>query len=285
MFGAKLSDNAGFLFGIFVLAVLVYYISRSGLLPGQFKQSLFRFMVAQETQLRTGDWEETDTAHYKIRYLPQDQYCVKLVSEAAEDAYTKVTNQLGREPRKQTTIVIYPDNASLAASFGWDKNEKALGVYWGGTIRILSPNAWLANIGQRDRFIKEGPMVHEFTHLMVDEITRGNYNRWWTEGIAQYTERDITGFQFASPFKQSSDLYYYQLENLEKNYDRLDQPVAYWESLQIVDYIDAEYGADKIYSINDNLSKGESMSKAVENALSVDYATFSGEFYDYLENK
>lgn len=285
MFGAKVSDNAGFLIGIFVLAALFYYFSRSGLLPCQLKQSLFRFMVAQETQLRTGDWEEIETAHYKIRYLPQDQYCVPLVSEAAEDAYTRVTNELGRKPRNQTTLVIYPNNASLAASFGWDKNEKALGVYWGGTIRILSPDAWLANIGQRDRFIREGPMVHEFTHLMVDEMTRGNYNRWWTEGIAQYTERDITGFQFASPFKRSSDRFYYELDNLEKNYDRLDQSVAYWESLQIVDYIATDYGQAKIYLIIDNLSSGESMAKAVEGALGVDYATFSREFYSYLENK
>jgi hypothetical protein len=191
---------------------------------------------------------------------------------------------MGQAPDKQTTIVIYPDSSSLAASFGWDKNEKALGVYWGGTIRVLTPSAWLSGVGQQQQFVKEGPMVHEFTHLMVDQMTRGNYNRWWTEGIAQYTEKQITGFEFASPFNGNQPVYYYTLDNLEKNFDTLDQPVAYWEALQAVDFIVDNYGEQKIYTIMGYLGNGDTMPKAIQNALGIDYDTFSHNFYQYLEN-
>jgi hypothetical protein len=182
-----------------------------------------------------------------------------------------------------TTIVIYPDSVSLAASFGWDKNEKALGVYWGGTIRVLSPRTWLNGSEEMDRFIKEGPMVHEFAHLMVDEMTRGNYNRWWTEGIAQYMERNITGFEFAVPssYKRHN---FYTLENMENNFDKLDQSVAYWESLEAVDFIVDRYGERSLYSILDNLSHGDSMSIAAEKALGTDYQSFASSFYQYLES-
>jgi len=267
-----------------VLVALGYYIFRTGTHVTQFKQGFFRFMVGQETNLRTGTWEQVDTAHFRIKYLPIDKYSVGLVSEAAEDAYIKISQKMGCEPSRLITIVVYPDNASLAASFGWDKNEKALGVYWGGTIRILSPRAWLANLGQEERFMKEGPMVHEMAHLMIDEMSRGNYNRWWTEGVAQYTEREITGFEFSSPFRKKDDLYYYQLDNLEKNYDRLEQSVAYWESLQAVDYLVGAYGEDKIYEVLNRLSRGDTMARALESALGVDYATFSRNFYRYLED-
>lgn len=283
--GVKISIYASILVSVIVMVSLSYYLFRTGLSAVQIKQSLFRFMVGQETALRTGSWEELDTPHFRIKYLPADDHYVQLVCEAAEDAYIEVSVQMGRQPSKQTTIVVYPDNASLAASFGWDRNEKALGVYWGGTIRILSPRAWLTNIGQRERFIREGPMVHELAHLMVDEMSRGNYNRWWTEGVAQYTEREITGFEFTSPFKNKDDLYYYQLDNLEKKYDRLEQSVAYWESLQAVDYIVGAYGEDKIYLVLDRLSMGDSMAKALENSLDVEYAAFSRDFYRYLENQ
>lgn len=128
-------------------------------------------------------------------------------------------------------------------------------------------------------------MVHELAHLMVDEMSRGNYNRWWTEGVAQYTEREITGFEFTSPFKNKDDLFYYQLDNLEKNYDRLEQSVAYWESLQAVDYIVCAYGEDKVYLVLDRLSMGDSMANALENSLGVGYAAFSRDFYRYLENQ
>ncbi|NLN87422.1 MAG: hypothetical protein GX133_07445 [Syntrophomonadaceae bacterium] len=283
---AKPSGYVAFMLFAIALVLLSYFLFKNGGSLAQIKQGFFRFMVGQETSLRTGTWEKFETPHFNIKYQPVDEYCVSLISEAAEEAYIKVSEQMGGRTHFQSiTIVVYPDNASLAASFGWDKNEKALGVYWGGTIRILSPHAWLANPGMQERFFKEGPMVHELAHLMVDEMSRGNYNRWWTEGVAQYTERIITGFEFSSPFRKRGDLYYYQLDNLEKNFDRLEQAVAYWESLQAVDYIVGAYGEDKINQILNRLSKGDTMPRALENALGVDYAIFSLDFYRYLEDQ
>ncbi|MDD3363476.1 MAG: peptidase MA family metallohydrolase [Syntrophomonas sp.] len=284
MSGIKGVNNTWLALVIMALAILGLYLSKNGGLTGQVRQDLMRFMVGQETNFRTGQWDELQTEHYIIKYLPLDEDGVKLVAESAEEAYTSVSSSLGRQPAKQTTIVIYPDNMSLAASFGWDKNEKALGVYWGGTIRILSPNAWLSDLGQRERFVKEGPMVHEFTHLIVDEMTKGNYNRWWTEGIAQYTEKKITGFEFADPFAGGQKFHYYTLENLEKNFDSLDQSVAYWESLQAVDFLVNSYGEEKLYTILRYLGNGDSMTKATEKALGIDYKTFAEDFYQYLEN-
>lgn len=268
-----------------VLVLLGCHLFKTGAFAFQVRQSIFRFMVGQETLLRTGTWEQVDTTHFRIKYLPVDAPSAALVSEAAEDAYTKVSAKMGYEPSPPITVVVYPDNSSLAASFGWDKNERALGVYWGGTIRILSPGAWLANLGQLDRFVKEGPLVHELAHLVVDEMSRGNYNRWWTEGVAQYTEREITGFEFSSPFKKKEDLHYYQLDCLDKNYERLEQSVAYWESLQAVDYIVATFGEEMIHAVLNRLSKGESVPTALENALGVDYACFISGFYRYLEKQ
>ena len=284
MTGIKGLNSAWLALAVLILAILGLYLSKNSILSVQAKQNIFHFMVGQETNLSTGQWDELQTEHYKIKYMTEDKADVALVANAAEDAYTSVSGRMGQEPGRQTTIVIYPDGKSLAASFGWDKNEKALGVYWGGTIRVLAPSAWLSGGGQQDRFVKEGPMVHEFTHLMVDQMTRGNYNRWWTEGIAQYTEKQITGFEFASPFNGKQQLYYYTLDNLEKNFDSLDQSVAYWEALQAVDFIVDKYGEEKIYTVIHYLGKGDSMPKAVEDALGTDYETFSRDFYQYLEN-
>jgi hypothetical protein len=282
--GTKSLNSTWLALAIMTLAILGLYLSKNTALTAQVTQDWVRFMVGADTNFRTGQWDELQTEHYIIKYLPVDQDGVSLVAESAEEAYTSVSSSMGRQPAKQTTIVIYPDSMSLAASFGWDKNEKALGVYWGGTIRILSPRAWLSNLGQRERFVKEGPMVHEFTHLMVDEMTKGNYNRWWTEGIAQYMEKKITGFEFADPFAGGQEFHYYTLENLEKNFDSLDQSVAYWESLKAVDFLVNSYGEEKLYTILRYLGNGDSMNKATEKALGTDYKTFEGDFYHYLEN-
>ena len=125
-------------------------------------------------------------------------------------------------------------------------------------------------------------MVHEFTHLMVDEITRGNYNRWWTEGIAQYSEKQITGFQFSDPFTGGRELEYYSLEKLDSEFDRLDQQIAYWESLQLVEYIVDLYGEEQIFNILEQLGQGKTMIKAVQKCLGINYNTFEKNFYQSL---
>lgn len=240
-------------------------------------QTVMRAMVGQEINLRTAGFSETVTENFIIKYTPIDEQYVPTIASAAEESYDQVTNFFNYTPLQKTVIVVYPDSVSLAKSFGWDKNEKAMGVYWAGSIRILSPSQWIS--GKIDEeFYKDGPMVHEFTHLIVDDLTKGNYNRWWTEGIAQYVEKKITGFQFTDPY-QNKPPSFFKLKELEKNFNQLEQSTAYWQSLKIVEYIVDNYGEDKLFAILDNLGKGNNMSLAIENVLKIDYNSFANDFY------
>ena len=262
---------------LLLLLAVSFFISRNS-------QGLMRFMVGQEIKLSTVAFSETSTQHYNIKYTSVDADWVPLVAASAEEAYTSVGAVFGQEPAARTTIVIYPDSSSLARSFGWDRDEKAMGVYWAGSIRILSPRAWLTPEDMKERFTREGPMTHEFAHLMVDEITRGNYNRWWTEGIAQYVEKKTTGFEFNDPFAGGKELNYYPLDSLDRNFDKLDQSIAYWESLQVVEYIATTYGEDSLFKVLTRLGEGNSLPVAMEKTLGVKYSTWEQDFYHYLEN-
>lgn len=267
------------------VSMILVFILTVTLLISKNSQSIMRFMVDQEISLSTSGFNEIKTEHYNIKYTSWDDEWVPLVASAAEDAYTSVTGVFGEEPTGRTTIVIYPNSGSLARSFGWDRDEKAMGVYWAGSIRVLSPREWMTADDPADRFAKEGPMAHEFAHLMVDEITRGNYNRWWTEGIAQYVEKRTTGFEFADPFAGGKEPSYYQLASLDRNFDKLDQSIAYWESLQAAEYIAATGGEDSLFRVMAGLGEGRNLPGAIENTLGVNYSTWEQEFYNYLENK
>ncbi len=264
---------------ILILGALIFKNQASG----KMKQNLFRFMVGQETYLKTTRFSEAQTTHFRIKYLPVDEEYLPLVEQSAEEAYQTVSAVMGQEPSVKTAIIIFPDSASLAKSFGWDKDEKAMGVYWGGTIRILSPGEWLGDPADREKFMQEGPMVHEFAHLLVDEMTRGNYNRWWTEGIAQYVEKKITGFEFDDPFTGGKTKSYYSLKQLEKNFDTADQSIAYWQSLKLVEFIADRYGEEKIYQILNELGDGYTMEQAIAKSLNVDFITFESAYDMYLE--
>jgi len=263
-----------------MILVLILTIT---LLISKNSQDIMRFMVDQEINLSTTAFNEIKTDHYNIKYTALDSDWVPMVAAAAEDAYDSVGKVFGEEPKNRTTIVIYPNSSSLARSFGWDRDEKAMGVYWAGSIRVLSPREWMDSGDSTDRFTREGPMTHEFVHLMVDEITRGNYNRWWTEGVAQYVEKRTTGFEFESPFAAGQEPSYYELASLDRNFDKLDQSIAYWESLQAAEYIAASGGEDSLFQIMTQLGEGKSLPTAIEKTMGVSYRTWEQEFYKYLE--
>lgn len=245
---------------------------------------LLRAAVNQEIAFKTRDFKTLTTEHYVIKYNDLNQNSVPVVARTAEEAYNEVCAWFKREPSFKATVVIYPDTESLAESFGWDKDEKAMGVYWAGTIRILDPGAYLAPEEVETKFKKEGPMVHEFAHLMVDEITRGNYNRWLTEGIAQYVEKKITGFEFSEPSKERR-IKYYKLSELDEDFDKLDQNIAYWQSLQIIEYIAEVYGEDKILSILEYLGEGYNLRQAFAKALGISYGAWEEELYQMWRKK
>lgn len=276
MLGIKTAVSAKNL-GLVLILILVVI-----LLVSRNSQSLMRFMVGQEINLKTADFDHYQSEHYDIKYTSIDQPYVKLIAAAAERAYDSVSAAFGIEPARRTVIVVYPDSSSLSKSFGWDKDANAMGVYWAGSIRILSPREWLPEDDMQLCFAREGPMVHEFAHLMVDEMSRGNYNRWWTEGMAQYVEKKITGFEFSSPFADGKDFEYYQLKQLGKHFDELDQSIAYWESLQAAEYIAHQYGEKSLFAITQQLGHGKSLEQAIENVLAVSYTEWEDKFYRHI---
>lgn len=276
MLGIKTAASAKNL-GLVLILILV-----AALLVSRNSQSVMRFMVGQEINLKTADFDYYQSEHYDIKYTSVDKPYVKLIADVAEEAYDSVSAAFDREPSCRTVLVVYPDSSSLSKSFGWDKDANAMGVYWAGSIRILSPREWLPEDDMRLYFAREGPMVHEFAHLMVDEMSRGNYNRWWTEGMAQYIEKKITGFEFSSPFAEGKDFEYYQLKQLGKHFDELDQSIAYWESLQAAEYIAYNYGEKSLFAITRQLGQGQSMEQAIENVLAISYTEWENNFYQHI---
>lgn len=203
-----------------------------------------------------------------IRHTEADSDLAPYILSLADEYYREVSAILGNSEIRGTKIplVLYPDGDSLAGSFGWGGDKRAVGVYWAGSVRLLSPRVWVSTGSGtdtiREGFREEGPLTHEITHLFIDYQTRGNYSRWFTEGIAQYVEREITGFILGgpSPSLKKEEL---PIRQLEAAFDSEDyQLLAYWRSLLAVDYLVDNFGLDRIKTLVNELYKGKSFEKA-----------------------
>lgn len=213
---------------------------------------------------QVADWETGMSEHFVVKFLPQDRDVAPLVLEAAEAAYGPVTRDLDYSPPGRTLVVIYPTREELNASFGWSAQESAMGVYWGGAIRVLSPKAWVegrdpAEIARVFRAV--GPMAHEFTHLVLDYKTKGNYPRWFSEGLAQYEEVRQGGVLW-NEGARSPAARHYSLAELDQ-FDELDQSLAYSDALSLVEYLVEERGEAGLKKVIEALGKGASFSQAL----------------------
>ncbi len=210
----------------------------------------------------TRDYDKINTRNFIIKHKSKDKEIVDLVVETSENYYDEVCKLFNYYPKKKTLIILYDDSEELLKNSNLQKSKPPMGVYYASTIQILSPRLWVSN--KKDinkRFTEEGPIVHELTHLLIDDITKGNYPLWFTEGLALYSEYAITNYEWG---KEIEDKNIYTMEQLNKEFHELDSYLAYTQSLRVVKYIVDEHGFDSIGKILKKLQEGYSFTKAYE---------------------
>jgi len=222
--------------------------------------------------------------HFVVKYDPVNESTAPLVLESAERAYNQLAKKYSYFNRP-IPVIMYSSRQALNVRFGWPASESAMGAYWEGVIHVLAPEVWIPE-GEKidDYFMANGPMAHEITHLFVDNITRGNVPRWFTEGLAQYEENKLTGFKFREPADLLSR--HYDFEEMDRNFDRLtDQQVAYSQSFLAVAYLVDRYGENSVRQILDTLAAGKNFDAGLKEITGVHLKEFTSNWEDWLVQK
>ena len=228
-----------------------------------YGSEMFRNCQRLIVSIQTANWPSIEDRHFIVKYQRGDEASARMVLAEAERVYQPLGSYFGYFPDQRVPILIYPDRASLNRTFGWGSDESAMGVYWAGVIRVLSPRAWMGDTPvsqQQQVFQSQGPVAHEYTHLLVDYKTGGNYTRWLTEGLAQYAEATITGGDPPDRERLEVDDPVNQLDR------RFDDPVwqdySYTVSLDMISYLISSCGSQRIPRLLDALDRGQTMDKA-----------------------
>ncbi|MEW6698114.1 MAG: peptidase MA family metallohydrolase [Bacillota bacterium] len=239
--------------------------------------TVFRETMKQKALWTTRHMETLNGDKFMVRYTAGHEADAELVLATAEKFYAPIADKYGYTGRSKIPVIVYPSRPELNRNFGWQANESAMGVYWTGVIRVLSPKVWVTEedpASYRSEFMNSGPMAHEFTHLVVDYVTRGNYTRWFTEGVAQYEEYKLTGFEFED-MEAALDQPLYRLAEMDMYFDNLpNQPLAYRQSYLAVRYIAEVYGEESLKAILKSLAKNDKIDQAIPKSLGVEMEVF-----------
>ncbi len=223
---------------------------------------LFRYFPKETVLNNTVDYNELETEHFTIRYKTNDTEILELVSKASEEYYDEICKQYDYYPEDKTMVILYDDSQELLDNANLSKSKPPMGVYYASTIQILSPREWCPPGEDMEYlFMNEGPMVHEFTHLVIDDITKGNYPLWFTEGLALYSEYIFTEYEWGKEIEGEK---IYTIDELNNDFNTLDQYLAYTQSFRVVKHMVESYGFENVMEILERLEAGDTFERAFE---------------------
>ncbi|HHW56034.1 MAG: peptidase MA family metallohydrolase [bacterium] len=273
--------------GLCLLAlILISFWAHFPTLPRAVTYELAREISRSRLLQALAGWERLENGQFTVYYRPEDTGAGWLVLDTAAAIYQPVVELLKYKPPAATAIVVHPTQEGLAETFGWTAQDSgAMGVYWAGVIQLLSPNSWLPSdnpVRQSQLFLENGPVAHEFAHVVVDYKARGNYPRWLSEGIAQYVEYKINGVLWTGQ-GSSFDQALYSLEELADFSGLENQNLAYRQALSLVLYMAEVHGEEKLPQILTQLGRGATLDSALKKALGLTLAELEREWHSWIE--
>lgn len=183
------------------------------------------------------------------------------IMDTLSDAYNRVGYDLTHYPATQIPVILYTkkDFRSVTESPEWS------GGIYDGKIRLP-----IGGTGELTPVLR-GVLFHEYTHVVVGELSKGNCPVWLNEGLAEYEGRR----EFDSPLKalersakEGSLIPFADLENSFFAMDRGKAELAYQQSYSMVRFMISTFGFHKVRDVLVNLGKGMATEPAIAGAFS-----------------
>jgi tetratricopeptide (TPR) repeat protein len=219
-----------------------------------------------------------NSSRFNLTYDPGVSTTFALaVLDVLESASNQVGAELGHFPEARVPVAIYrrDDYKNVTDSPDWSG-----GVY-DGTIRV--PFGAVSEITPGMRAI----LFHEYAHVVVFDLTRGNCPVWLNEGIAEIFGRREFTFSAAEGGHATLKTSAVDIRRLEGSFSGLSSSEAtraYQQSYSMVSYLVTTYGWHRVNAILAALGKGMNISAAVASALQDYSITYEGLIREWTES-
>lgn len=257
---------------IFIAIFLILFIFNSTTIMSK-AYPVYKLIGKDKIENSVKDYSYAYSKHFIIRYSKPDKKYIGLVMDTAEKHFYDITKDLGYVPKGKSVIIIYNNPAEMNTDFSLAKGDNAMGIYLNGVISIESPSLWISpDQNLKAVFQKDGPVVHEFTHLVVDDVAKGNYPVWFTEGIALIEEYRQDGYVWGEDLSYNGKPYTYN--EITNDFNSLDEMLAYKRAFQVTKAISDKYGMSSIRGILKDLGNGMNLEESFYKETHINLESF-----------
>ena len=118
-------------------------------------------------------------------------------------------------------------------------------------------------------------LVHEYTHAIVHDLSRGRCPKWLNEGLAEFQEAKVRmpNLHLLRRAVQAERLIpLHGLNDALVNSSHATGALAYQQSYSLVTYLNHKYGFSRVRQILEQLGSGESVDDAIQSELKIGLA-------------
>ncbi len=247
------------------------------LAPGRKEIADLLVKTRKENTVESG-MDRGHSSRFDLTYDPGvDSTFARSILSVLESAANVIGAELGLFPEARIPVRIYKraDYKTVTDSPDWS------GGFYDGKIRL--PFGVMNEVTPGIR----GILFHEYAHVVVFELTRGNCPLWLNEGIAEMFGR--TQYNRALPKIDKSKLVgFKKLETSFKDFSTANATLAYQQSYSLVNYLVETYGWHRVKQILTGLGGGLSFDESIVAALKdydLNYETLVKEWRTSLEKE
>ena len=211
------------------------------------------------------------------------QNYAKKLSKDSIDLYSARYNFTPREP---IIVEIYPNHEDFVVRSIGMPGVGILGVTFGYLFAMDSPT------GHPEQSYHWGTTLwHEMAHVFTLEATNHFVPRWFSEGISVYEEwrtGPIPGRKIPTDVLQAmAEGKFMPISELDDGFMRPTYQgqviVSYMQAGLIFDFIDLEYGFEKIVDMLYQFNEGATPVQAIENSLGISDKEFDRHFKQFID--
>ncbi len=215
---------------------------------------------------------------FKILYNSDDaKIDLGSVQQALWDAYYGIGAVFQQYPQHTVVVILYPPEEFKKIR---DAPTWVAGIY-DGKIRIPYPED--LTMSEVEKIIR-----HEYTHVIIHDISKGKCVNWLNEGLARTME--YTGNNEGPNYKRLIQAFkkgqIIDLDALSKNFIYTEDPqkaaLAYQQSTSLVAYIIDQYGFYKVHNMINHYAKGKTTDKILSEEFYKTPDRFINDWKDYV---
>ena len=216
--------------------------------------------VGRESEVES-DMNSVADLHFTLRYDDSVKRSTGFdIRRVLRQARLDVGREFQYRPKHKIVVLLYSKETFRKVRQG--APEWLAGMF-DGKIRLPMPES------ERDLGSVKGTVVHEYTHAVVHELSRGRVPHWFNEGLAEYQEAKFAKTSKpASSLKQALDadelVPWSQVESLFSGRSIDQVRLGYDQSHSVVAYLAQRYGFWHIPRLLKQISQGVSFEEALE---------------------